>query len=171
MLKAKSETFTKFVEWKNLVERQTERKLKALRTDNGLEFLSSDFKTLCQREGIMRHLTVKGTPQQNGLAERMNRTILERVRCMLSNANLPKEFWGEAVTTAVYLINRCPSSAIEFKTPLEKWTGKPPNLENLKVFGCLAYAYCKEGKLDNRAKKCLFLGYPTGVKGYRLWCV
>lgn len=104
LLKSKGETYSKFVEWKTLVERQTEKKLKALRTDNGLEFLSGEFKLMCQREGIERHLTVKGTPQKNGLAERMNRTLLERVRCLLSNVNLSKEFWGEVVITAAYLI-------------------------------------------------------------------
>lgn len=99
----------------------------------------------------------------------MNRTLLERVRCLLSNAGLSKEFWGEAVMTAAYLVNRCPSSTISFKTPLEKWTDKPPNLENLRVFGCVAYAHSREGKLDKRAKKCMFLGYPQGIIGYRLW--
>lgn len=110
----------KFREWKTLVENQTGRKLKCLRTDNGLEFLSNEFKDYCIKNGIPRHLTVRGTPQQNGLAERMNRTILERIRCLLSNANLPKKFWGEALMTATYLINRSPSSAIFFKTPMEQ---------------------------------------------------
>lgn len=139
MLKTKAETFEKFKNWKILVEKQTDRKLKCLRTDNGLEFLNYEFKSFCEKEGIKRHLTVKGTPQQNGLAERMNRTLLQRVRCMMSNANLPKDFWGQALTTTTYLINRCPSSAIDFKTPIERWTGHPPDLSNLKVFGCIAY--------------------------------
>lgn len=149
--------------------KKTEKKLKCLRTDNGLEFLNHQFIQMCKREGIERHLTVSGTPQQNGLAERMKRTLLERVRCLLSNANLDKRFWGEAVMTAAYLINRCPSSAIDFKTPIEKWTGKAPDLSNLRLFGCVAYAHQRQEKLDNRAKKCIFLGYPHGVKGYRLW--
>ncbi|MDV3146702.1 MAG: reverse transcriptase domain-containing protein [Sweet potato little leaf phytoplasma] len=89
----------------------------------------------------------------------------------MSNVALPKKFWGEALMTATYLINKCPSSAIGLKTPIEKWSGHPPDLSNLRVFGCVAYAHSREGKLDNRAKKCLFLGYPQGVKGYRLWCI
>ena len=72
--------------------------------------------------GIAKHHTVRKTPQQNGLADRMNRTILERVRCMLSFSGLPKTFWAEAVMTASYLINRCPSTAIDFETPMEQWT-------------------------------------------------
>ena len=91
--------------------------MKKLRTDNGLEYLCSEFDSYCKNEGVVRHKIVRKTPQQNGLAERMNKTILERVRSMLSCANLAVKFWAEAAHTAVYLINRTPSSAIEFKTP------------------------------------------------------
>ncbi|KAG8491187.1 hypothetical protein CXB51_014418 [Gossypium anomalum] len=87
--------------------------------DNGLEFYSNEFNRLCKSEGIVRHLTVRHTSQQNGVAERMNRTIMEKVRCMLSNANLPKSFWAEAGSTACFFINRSPSVAIEKKTPQE----------------------------------------------------
>ena len=86
-------------------------------TDNGLEYCSKEFKDFCKSKGIARHRTVTYTPQQNGLAERINRTLIERVRCMLLNASLFKGFWAEAVTTAAYLINRSPSSALGFKTP------------------------------------------------------
>ncbi|MCI30598.1 retrovirus-related pol polyprotein from transposon tnt 1-94, partial [Trifolium medium] len=121
------------------------------------------------KKGIKRHRTVAGTPQQNGLAERMNRTLLERVRCMLLGAGLPKSFWGEAVTTAAYLINICPSTGIDLKTPMEVWSGRPADYSNLKVFRSLAFAHIRQDKLDARAEKCVFLGYPEGVKGYRLW--
>ncbi|KAG8498772.1 hypothetical protein CXB51_005218 [Gossypium anomalum] len=93
---------------------------------------------LRESEGIVRHLTVRHTPQQNGVAERMNRTIMEKVRCMLSNANLPKSFWAEAASTACFLINRSPSVAIEKKTPQEVWSGNPANYSDLKIFGCPA---------------------------------
>lgn len=109
------------------------------------------------------------TPQQNGLAEKMNKTILERVRCMLLTANLPKSLWGEAVNTTAYLINRCPSTALNFKVPEEIWSGVASNFKNIKVFGCVAYAYISQGKLEPRARKCMFVGYPDGVKGYKLW--
>nr|KYP64656.1 Retrovirus-related Pol polyprotein from transposon TNT 1-94 [Cajanus cajan] len=99
----------------------------------------------------------------------MNRTILERVRCMLLGSGLSKKFWGEAATTAAYLINKCPSSALNHKTPMEAWHGKPVDYSNLRVFGSLAYAHVKEGKLEPRAVKCVFIGYPDGVKGYKLW--
>ena len=93
--------------------------MKVLRTNNGLEFVSDQFNTFYTHHGIKRHKIVAGTPQQNGLAERMNRTILERVRCMLLGAGLPKVFWGDAANTVVYLINRSPSSTLEYKTPME----------------------------------------------------
>ncbi|CAL9030129.1 unnamed protein product [Prunus brigantina] len=131
-----------------MIETQSGRKIKTLRSDNGGEYKSDPFLKVCQDEGIVRHFTVRETPQQNGVAERMNRTLLEKVRCMLSNAGLGKAFWAEAITYASHLINRLPAAANEGKTPMEVW----------------------ESKLDPRAKKALFMGFSTGVKGYRLWC-
>jgi len=81
-----------FEEWKILVETQIGRKVKKLKTNNGLQLCDERFKTLCQQNSIARHLTVRGTPQQNGLVKRFNRTILERVRCMLNHVGLPKSF-------------------------------------------------------------------------------
>ena len=120
------------------------------------------------QEGILRHKIVRYTPQQNGLAERMNKTILERVRCMLLSANLPKSFWGEAVNTVVYLINRCPSVSLNFRVLEEVWCGVLPDYSNLKVFGCMAYAHISQGKLEPRAKRCMFVGYPGGFRGFKL---
>ncbi|KAL5740548.1 hypothetical protein ACOSQ2_029728 [Xanthoceras sorbifolium] len=169
-LKHKNDVFATFKQWKALVEKQTGRKIKRLRTDNGLEFCQGDFNEFCKNEGIVRHLTVRGTPQQNGVAERMNRTLLEKVRCMLSNSGLSKDFWAEAASTACHLVNRSPSTAIGIKTPEELWSGKPAEYSDLKVFGCPAYAHVNDGKLEPRSKRCIFIGYPSGVKGYKLWC-
>ncbi|KAG8488507.1 hypothetical protein CXB51_016436 [Gossypium anomalum] len=138
-----------------------EKQIKYLRTDNGLEFCSDKFNRLCKSEGIVRHLTVRHTPQQNGVIERMNRTIMEKVRCMLSNANLPKSFWAEAASTACFFINRSTSVAIEKKTPQEVWSGNPANYSNLKIFGCPADAHVDNGKLEPRSIKCIFLGYKA----------
>ncbi|KAG8481838.1 hypothetical protein CXB51_027155 [Gossypium anomalum] len=170
-LKQKSDVFSAFKSWKIMIEKQTGKQIKYLRTDNGLEFYSDEFNRLCKSEGIMRHLTVRHTPQQNSVAERMNRTIIEKVRCMLSNANLPKSFWAEVASTACFLINRSPSVAIEKKTPQEVWSGNPANYSDLKIFGCPAYAHVDNGKLEPRSIKCVFLGYKAGVKGYKLWCL
>ncbi|GJT52209.1 retrotransposon protein, putative, ty1-copia subclass [Tanacetum coccineum] len=168
-LRHKNEAFSKFKEWKQLVENQTGRKLKKLRTDNGLEFCNQEFNNLCKESGIARHLTVAGTPQQNGLAERMNRTLLNKVRCLLIQSGLPDLFWAEATVKAAYLINRSPSTALEKKTPMDLWLGHLANYEMLRIFGCVAYSHVNQGKLKPRAIKCIFLGYPEGVKGYRLW--
>ena len=101
----------------------------------------------------------------------MNRTILEKVRCMLSNAGLGKHLWAEAVSYACHLINRLPSVAIGGRTPLEVWSGKPAaDYDSLHVFDCPAYYHVKESKLDPRAKKAVFVGFSSGVKGYKLLC-
>ncbi|GJS62986.1 retrotransposon protein, putative, ty1-copia subclass, partial [Tanacetum coccineum] len=169
ILRFKHEAFGKFKEWKQLVENQTGRTVKKLRTDNGLEFCNREFEQLCIESGIARHLTVAGTPQQNGVAERMNRTLMDKVRCLLIQSGLPKTFWAEATCTAAYLINRSPSTAIEKKTPMEMWSGHPSDYGMLRIFGCVAYPHNKQGKLEPRAIKCVLLGYPEGVKGYRLY--
>ena len=171
-LKSKDEVFETFLVWKKMVENQTGRKIKVLRSDNGTEYRNDQFSYFCKKEGISRHFTVRDTPQQNGVAERMNRTLLEKVRCMLSNAGLGKQFWAEAVMYASHLINRLPSAALNAKTPLEVWSGKPINdYDTLHVFGSTSYYHVKESKLDPRAKKALFMGVTSGVKGYRLWCL
>ena len=91
----------------------------------------------------------------------MNRTLLEKVRCMLSNAGLGKQFWAKAVMYASHLINRLPSGALNGKTPLEVWSGKPINdYDTLHAFGSTAYYHVKESKFDPRAKKALFMGLP-----------
>ena len=99
----------------------------------------------------------------------MNRTLLDGVRCMLYSSGSSKHFWGEAVMTTCYLVNRTPSSAIDLKTLEELWSGKPSNYDHLRIFGCTTYVHQSEGKLVTRSIKCIFLGYPEGVKGYKLW--
>src|SRR6185369_1612417 len=99
----------------------------------------------------------------------MNKTIISKARCMLSNAGLHRRFWAEVASTACYLINRSPSIAIDKKTPIEVWSGTPADYSQLKVFGCTAYAHVDNGKLEPRAIKCVFIGYGSGVKGYKLW--
>ena len=89
---------------------------------------------------------------------------------MLSDSGLPKSFWAEAAQTACFLVNRSPSSAIDFKTPEDVWTGKSPDYSYLKPFGCPVFIHVRDGKLDPRSKKGILLGYGQGVKGYRIWC-
>ena len=173
LLKNKSDTFDAFKKFLAMVENQSGRKLKTLRTDNGGEYVSSEFKNFCSQKGIARQYTTPYTPAQNGVAERMNRTIQERVTSMLSTAHLPQEFWGEAVMTAIYIINRSPSTPLHFKIPSELWSGKKPNYDRLRVFGCEAYSHVPKElrhKLDPKSHKCIFIGYGVdGEMGYRLW--
>lgn len=111
------------------------------------------------------------TPQQNGLTKMMNRIIMERVRCLFSNANYAKHFWVETIMTVAHLINRNPFIAIGMKTIEEMWSGHPPSMENLRLFGCVVYAHVNHGKPQPKALKCMFLGYPQGVKWFKLCCM
>ena len=88
---------------------------------------------------------------------------------LLLSAKLPKGFWGEAINTTAYLINRSPPAALDFKVPEEVLSGQAPDYKHLRVFGCVTYAHVRQGKLEPRAKKCIFVGYLDGVKGYKLW--
>ena len=102
----------------------------------------------------------------------MNKTLVERMRAMLRTAGQPNSFWAEAAKTPCYVINRSPSTAIELKTPMEVWTGKPTDYSTLHFFGCPVYAMYnaqERTKLNPKSRRCMFLGYADGVKGYRLW--
>ena len=168
-LKNKNEASSKFKEWKLLVENKTGKKIKRLRTDNGLEYCNKEFNDFCAKHGITRLRTCIESPQQNEIVECMNRTILEKVRCLLNESSLSKRFWAQATNTTLYLINRSPSSALNFKTPMHVWSGLKPNLSHLRLFGCIAYVLINQGKLNLRAVKGIFIGYATGVKGYKVW--
>ncbi len=162
VLKQKSEVFQKFIEWKAMVEKSTGQKMQVLRTDNGGEYTSDEFRRYLRGEGIKHELTVPKTPQQNGVAERTNRTIVETARCMLMEAKLPRKFWAEAVSTAVYLRNRSPTNAVEGMTPQESLTGEKPKVDNLRVFGRLAFAHVPDDerrKFDSKSRRCILLGY------------
>ena len=159
------------MEFHALVERETGKKLKCLRSDNGGEYRGL-FEAYCRTHGIKLEKTPPKTPQLNGVAERMNRTIVEKVRCMLSHANLPKSFWGEAVKTTVALINLSPSRPLKGKIPEEVWYRKKASYNHLKVFGCRAFVHIpkdERAKLDAKTKVCIYLGSLKDKFGYRLW--
>ena len=112
------------------------------------------------------------TPQQNGVAERKNRSLMEMARCMVKSQSLPHGFWLEAVMCATYVLNRCPTKALQVVTPYEAWHGRKPSIGHLRVFGCLAYALVPvqhRRKLDDKAVKCIFVGYSAESKGYHLY--
>lgn len=129
-LRHKDEAFNIFKEWKAAVENQTGKQVKALRTDNGLEYRNSKLARLSKESEITKQHIIPGTPQQNGVAERYNKIIFERVRCMLIYSGLSKLFWPAAAHTACYLINRQ-----DYKTPMQMWTNLEFDYASLKVFG------------------------------------
>ena len=120
--------------------------------------------------GIQRHFTIPEDPHSNGVAERMNRTLLEKARCLRFTLGLAKGFWAEALSTTVHIINRIPCLAIGNKIPKEVWKGESIDLSYLRVFGSPVYVHDPgNDKLEPRAFKGILLGYTDGVKGYRIW--
>jgi len=153
-----------------LVENEIGKRLKCLRSDNGGEYCSKEFDRYCSKNGIRREKIVLGTPQQNGVSKRMNRTIMERARCMRLYAGLPLQFWVDVVDNVVYLINRGPSSSFDGGIPKEAWTSKKVKYSFLKTSGCEAFVHInKENrtKLEAKSKKCTFIGYGVNDFGYR----
>lgn len=168
-LKTKDEVFNIFKSFKVLVENETDRKIKCLRSDNGTEYVNRAFQNFLQASGIRHQTTVPRCSSQNGVAERANRTIMEKARCMLQDAGLDKKFWAEAVNAAVYLKNRSPTKAVMGVVPEEKWSSRKVDVRHIRVFGCVAYALEENRKkLDSKSRKCIFVGYFEDSKGYRL---
>ena len=130
---------------------QTGRKLKCLRTEKGGEFTSAAFNRFCKNLGIKREVTITYSPSSNGVAQRNNKTLFERVRCMLSTTNLPHGFWGEALKTAVHVCNRSPYMSLKDDIPEEVCSGKSASYDHLHIFGCDAFVHIRpelRNKLD-----------------------
>lgn len=187
-MRYKSESFEYFKQFHKYAETHTDKKvqrlniqkytsdsekLKTLRTDNGGEYLSTDFRSYLAENGIRHQLTVAYTPQQNGVAERMNRTLMNLVRSMLHQRNIDKRFWAEALSTAVYIRNRVTSRGLPANTtPHHIWMGCPPDLAHLRVFGSKCWYILpkqKVKKLDPRAREGMMIGYSSASKAYKLW--
>ncbi|KAJ0941493.1 putative RNA-directed DNA polymerase [Helianthus annuus] len=171
MIKTKDQAFMEFKKFKTLVEKQSSYKIKTLRTDRGGEFTSRAFNLFCEEHGINRQLTAPYTPQQNGVVERRNRTVLEATRSLLKTMKVPDTFWGEAVRHAVYVLNRVSTKALNNMTPYERWKGRKPTLQHLRVFGCVAYVkkFNEITKLSDRSETMVYLGVEKGSKAYRLY--
>lgn len=173
LLRHKNEVMKHFIYFKSLVEKQCGFPIKCLRSDGGGEYCGNIFTEYLKAEGIIHQITVPYCPQQNGVAERLNRTVMEKVRCMLMDSGLSNKFWGEAATTALYLKNRCPTSALAGSCPKQVWSRSGSNVElnHLRVFGCVAFSLIpesKRNKLDPRSDLYIFVGYCDTTKGYRL---
>jgi predicted RNA-binding protein YlxR (DUF448 family) len=172
LIKTKDEVFSKFQEFKAEIENLTNKKIKTLRTDNGGEYTSQELVAFCKSTGIRRELIVTHNPQQNGVAERKNRSIEETVKALLNDQDLSMFLWGEAAMTAIYVQNRSPHHILKDMTPEEAFLGKKPNVENLRIFGCHIYSHIpkdKRNKLEPSGKKGIFMEYSESSKAYRIY--
>jgi hypothetical protein len=171
-LKSKDEVFSKFKEFKALIENISERKIKTLGSDNGGEHTSKKFVNFCKDVGIKRELTTPYNPQQNDVVKRKNRTIMEAVKTMIHDQDLPVCLWAEAAMAVVYVQNRLSHSALGLKTPKEMFTGKKSEVSDLKIFGCPVFIHIpkeKRSKLEPSGKKAIFVGYCEVSKAFRIY--
>ena len=155
-----------------MVEKETNTKIQTFRTDRGGEFVSHEFNLFCEESGITRHLTAPYTPQQNGVVERRNRTLMEMTRSILKHMHLPNYLWGEAIRHSTYLLNRVMTRFLKDKTPYECFRDRKPTVEHIRIFGCIAYAKIDKQqlrKLDDRSRVLVHLGTEPGSKAYRLF--
>jgi transposase InsO family protein len=170
-LKLKRKVFDKFLAYKALVEKQSGHQIQKLRTDNGGEYVNNNFTSYCTTQGIQMQHIVPYTPQQNGVAERKNRTLKEMANCMIQSKGLSLKYWAEAINCANYIVNRTPTKALKNITPEEAWTKIKPDVSHFRVFGSIAWAHIPDEKrkaLQPKSEKCIFVGYSEDVKGYRL---
>ena len=154
------------------MENQTGRRIRVLRSDNGGEYTSKEFDEFCRQEGIKRQLTVPYTPQQNGVAERKNRSIVGAARAMLHAQSLPFFLWVEACSTAIYVQNRSPHRALGCKTPKEMFTRKMHKIGHFRIFGCLTYSHVpskKRTKLEATGERGIFVGYDETSKPFCIY--
>ncbi|GJZ19999.1 retrotransposon protein, putative, ty1-copia subclass [Tanacetum coccineum] len=172
LLKHKHEVFETFKVFQKEVENQLGKTIKSLRSDRGGEYMSQEFLDHLKEHGIIAHRTPPYTPQNNGVSERRNRTLLDMVRSMMSQTTLPKSFWDYALETAARILNMVPTKKVD-KTPYEIWHGQAPKLSYLKVWGCEALVkrdtLTKPDKLDPRSFRCIFVGYPKETIGYSFY--
>jgi len=143
-----------------------------MRCDKGGEYMSTKFIDFTLDNGITRQYTVRARPQQNGVAERANRTIEEHVVAMLEESRLPPSFLGQAVAAYIHVWNRCSTTSLVSKTPFQLWHRKKPDVSHLRVWGCTAYVHIQKDKrtgIGSHMEKCVFVGYPDGYKGWTFY--
>lgn len=170
LLRKKSETFDAYKKYEAWLETQHDAKIRALHTDRGGEYLSGAFIKHLESKGIAQKLTVHDTPEENGVAESVNRVALQRVRALLHGSGLPKNLWGEALRHVIWLKNRTSTTSVEGMTPFEAATGKKPDLSALPEWGCAVWVHTKENsKLDARAVEGRWVGFDDQSNGSRIY--
>jgi hypothetical protein len=171
-MKNKNDVFACFKDFHKGIQTQYSTVVKVLRSDNVTEYTNMAFGEYLSSQGIQHQTTCPYTPEQNEVAERKNRHLLEVIRSMMMSMNVPKYLWGQAVLTATYLINRIPSRVLDWKSPIEMLKGKNEDVLPLKTFGCVCFVQDNRpnvGKLDLNTVKCVFVGYSATQKGYVCW--
>ncbi|KAF5799967.1 putative RNA-directed DNA polymerase [Helianthus annuus] len=171
LLKSKLEVFENIEKFYELVLTQFKKKIKVFRSDNGTEFVNNKMETFCNQKGVLHQTSCSYTPQQNGVVERKHRHLLNLARSLLFQSGVPLNFWSECILTAVYIINRLPSSVLLGKSPYELMFGFKPSYSHLRTFGCLCFSTILNDldKLSFNAEKCVLIGYSNVKKGYKLW--
>jgi hypothetical protein len=168
-LRSKSEVLSVFQTFVAYVETQFSTGIKILRSDSGGEYMSHEFHDFLHHKGIVSQRSCPYTPQQNGVAERKNRHLLDVVRTLLLESSVPSKFWVEALSTAVYLINRLPSQVLNLDSPYYRLYHQHPSYLNLHTFGCVCFVHLpphERHKLSAQSVKCAFMGYSISHKGY-----
>ncbi|KAF5812881.1 putative RNA-directed DNA polymerase [Helianthus annuus] len=170
MLKNKAEVFENLKYFYELVLTQFKRKIKMFRSDNGTEFINNQMVDFCKQKGIIHQTSCSYTPQQNGVVERKHRHLLNVARTLMFQSGLPLKFWSDCVLTAVYIINRLPSSVLNGKSPYELMFSFKPSLSHFRNFGCLCFSTIlnESDKFAYHADKCILIGYSNVKKGYKL---
>ena len=171
-LKRKSETQKIFIDFATLVQCQYDSKILAIRSDNGTEFKNYTMDDFLSGEGIQHQYSAAYTPQQNGVAERKNRTLIDMARTMLAEFRSPYNFWAEAINTACHYSNRLFFRPLMKKTPYELLIGKKPNVSYFRVFGCKCHVYikgCPIAKFESRTFDGIFVGYAANSHTYRVY--
>ncbi|KAG7536936.1 Integrase catalytic core [Arabidopsis suecica] len=171
LLPSKDRVLEAFTNFQNYVTNHYNAKIKIFRSDNGGEYTSHAFKQHLAKHGIIHQTSCPYTPQQNGVAERKNRHLMEVARSMMFHTNVPKRFWSDAVVLACYLINRIPTKILQDSSPFEVLNKNKPSINHLRVFGCVCFVLIGEqrNKLEPKSVKGMFIGYSITQKGYKCY--
>lgn len=172
LIQSKDRVLEAFMNFQSYVTNHFNAKIKIFRSDNGGEYTSHAFKNHLAKHGIIHQTSCPYTPQQNGVAERKNRHLMEVARSMMFHTNVPMRFWGDAVVTTCYLINRTPTRVLNDISPYEVLTKDKPSIDHIRVFGCTCFVLIpgsQRNKLEAKSIKALFIGYSANQKGYKCY--